>query len=149
MSRVKWVFVFAPVGAGLRACLAALFALMLTGSFIALTPPAGARPAGAGNARAVRPFGASPTPTQACGPAWRLVDSPNSGSSNNDLNSIAALSSADIWAVGNVESQTLTMHWDGSQWSIVPSPSAGTLYGVAAVSSTNVWAAGYTGDFPG
>src|SRR5439155_26740366 len=95
------------------------------------------------------PSGATPTPTQGCGPAWRLVDSPNSGSGNNDLYGIAALSATDIWAVGGAGSETLTMHWDGTQWSIVPSPSAGALYGVTALSSDNVWAAGYIGEFPG
>src|SRR5207248_4313678 len=54
-----------------------------------------------------------------------------------------------IWAVGDLVSQTLVLHWDGSSWSIVPSPSPGSsnyLRGVAAVSSNDVWAVGdYSG----
>lgn len=47
---------------------------------------------------------------------------------------------------------TLIEHWDGQQWSIVPSPDGKTganalneLQSVAAVSAQNVWAVGYTG----
>jgi hypothetical protein len=47
----------------------------------------------------------------------------------------------------NVVYQTLTEHWNGSQWSIVSSPNSGKysneLYGVVAVSANNIWAAGY------
>ena len=59
------------------------------------------------------------------------------------------LSSNDVWAVGYYtttnSTQTLTMHWDGSQWTIFPSPNPGTnnnLLGVTAISSNDVWAAG-------
>ncbi len=56
----------------------------------------------------------------------------------------------DIWAVGFSGSstlpQTLVEHWNGSQWSIVPSPNVGTnlnsLNGVTVVSANNVWAVG-------
>ena len=38
-------------------------------------------------------------------------------------------------------------HWNGTAWSVVPSPSPGTdgnyLNGVAAVSANDVWAVGY------
>src|SRR5439155_2801184 len=43
--------------------------------------------------------------------------------------------------------QTLTEHWDGSTWSIVPSPSQGTghnyLRSVAVVGTSDIWAVGY------
>src|SRR5205814_2185963 len=60
----------------------------------------------------------------------------------------------DVWAVGSRViisggfgiDQTLTEHWDGVQWSVVPSPNVGPnnnfLQDVAAVSSDDVWAAG-------
>ena len=39
------------------------------------------------------------------------------------------------------------MRWNGSTWSVVTSPNAGTgsnyLYGVAAVSVSDIWAVGY------
>ena len=86
--------------------------------------------------------------------AWNIVYSPNFGwSANNGLSSLAAISSDDIWAVGLVYSKivlssghTLTEHWNGSQWSIIPSANVGAysnhLYGVAAVSTHDVWAVG-------
>ena len=86
------------------------------------------------------------------GSAWSVVSSPNAGTSHNYLNGVAAVSANDVWAVGyyvngsNVD-QTLVEHWNGSAWSVVSSPNAGTgdndLYGVAAVSATDVWAVGY------
>jgi hypothetical protein len=40
--------------------------------------------------------------------------------------------------------QTLIEHWDGSSWSVIPSPSPGSsfLYGVAATSPSDAWAVG-------
>ncbi len=50
--------------------------------------------------------------------------------------------------------RTLTEHWNGKEWSIVPSPnssfpnvSATRLYGVDAMSTNDVWAVGYGEDF--
>src|SRR5437868_6117405 len=63
------------------------------------------------------------TPTPDCSPPWRLVDSPNPHSTENVLYGADAVSVNDIWAVGeHSANRTLTLHWDGSQWSIVPSP---------------------------
>src|SRR3712207_6854619 len=50
----------------------------------------------------------------------------NGGTSSNFVRGVAATSSTDVWAVGyyyegNV-ARSLTLHWNGSQWSIVPSP---------------------------
>ena len=54
-----------------------------------------------------------------------------------------------MWAVGSggtaSAKTTLTEHWDGSSWTLVPSPSPGTsdsLLSVSAVSATDVWAVG-------
>src|SRR5206468_2983857 len=41
--------------------------------------------------------------------------------------------------------QTLTVHWNGTQWTLVSSPSPGstaTLYGVSVVAADDVWAVG-------
>jgi hypothetical protein len=90
-----------------------------------------------------------------------IVPSPNVGDGVNHLLDIVAISSTDVWAVGyhccasSAPSGTLTMHWNGSEWSIVPSPSPNpgqynnTLEGVAALSSGDVWAAGYLQSCPG
>jgi hypothetical protein len=61
------------------------------------------------------------------------------------LNAVAAVSSSDVWAVGYLNDGTLIEHWDGTQWSIVPSPNGGTyseLFAVSVVSATNIWAVG-------
>jgi len=63
----------------------------------------------------------------------------------------AAFSSSDVWAVGTSgapgSALTLTEHWDGSSWSVVPSANASTtqnvLDAVAAVGNNDVWAVGY------
>lgn len=88
------------------------------------------------------------------GTTWSAVPVPDNGTSDNQLNAVSADATNDVWAVGNhiyvplFQTQTLIEHWDGSQWSIVPSPSITTsettdLLGVAAVSPTDVWAVGF------
>src|SRR6266567_1869052 len=69
-----------------------------------------------------------------------------------ELAGVAAVSSKDIWAVGghydSSSGQILSLieNWNGTSWSVVPSPNAGSvensLFGVAAISSTDVWAVG-------
>ena len=84
-----------------------------------------------------------------CG-GWHVVSSPSPGPAANDLYGTAAIASNDAWTVGEYGPpgggvNTLTEHWDGSQWSVIPSPTVGEgnyLYGVSAVSSRDVWAVG-------
>ena len=90
------------------------------------------------------------------GTNWRFFASPSPGSSANFLYSVDAVSATDIWAVGdmvalNVPVKTLVLHFNGSKWSVVPSPnvpgpnpgsSENRLTGVAAVSANDVWAVG-------
>ena len=72
------------------------------------------------------------------------------GSSQNTLTGVAVINANDIWAVGYAltsNNQTLTMHWNGSKSSIVPSPNGpygNWLSGVAALATNNVWAVGAT-----
>ncbi len=82
------------------------------------------------------------------GTQWSIVPSPDSGQASA-LYGITAISTDDVWAVGDyytgTKDQTLIEHWDGTQWSLVKSPNKSSfdeLYGVAAVSSTDVWAVG-------
>ena len=72
----------------------------------------------------------APAPADAgstCRPTWRQVPSPNP-SSSSFLRGVAAAGSRDIWTVGyeidDVSEYTLTLteHWDGTQWTTVPSP---------------------------
>jgi hypothetical protein len=97
------------------------------------------------------------------GTQWTTVPSPNAAEDGNILHAVHAISANDIWAVGEYDSvpdpnlsstKTLTMHWNGSSWSIVPSPNFGppqwgTLQDVTAVASNDVWAVGHSfGDPP-
>jgi len=92
------------------------------------------------------------------GNAWKMIPSPSPGTtkkcgtgySGNMLNGVAAVSTSDVWAVGEMcgygNMQTLTEHWNGSKWQVVSSPRIdhddSTLVAVAAASSNDVWAVG-------
>jgi hypothetical protein len=86
---------------------------------------------------------------------WTIVPSPNVGAGNNVLTGVAAHAANDVWAVGYDDDhsgsipirKTVWMHWDGTRWSVVPSPNVGssdnTLLGVIAPAGTSdVWAWG-------
>jgi hypothetical protein len=90
------------------------------------------------------------------GAQWQIFASPNQGSLGSALLGIAAIASKDVWAVGyyvtsqscGVLTQPLVEHWDGTQWSIVPSPhiagaGGGVLNAISATSASDVWAVGY------
>jgi hypothetical protein len=68
---------------------------------------------------------------------------------NGELNAVTAVSARDAWAVGNtnsVPSASLILHWNGSGWKRVASPTIGghvvLLTSVAATSASNAWVAG-------
>jgi len=92
------------------------------------------------------------TNTAACGLAWRSASIPLPPG-DSELDGVASVSANDVWAVGsytnNGVSQTLTMHWDGAIWNIIPSVNGlGTnswLSAVAAYASDDVWAVGAEG----
>jgi hypothetical protein len=110
--------------------------------------------------------GASPTNNRTLaarwtGAAWTTVATPNPSTNcqdgniqwaGNTLNAVASISATNAWAVGHgcYSVKTLAEHWNGSAWSIVPSPSFNTggdgivneLNGVAAISASDVWAVG-------
>jgi hypothetical protein len=83
------------------------------------------------------------------GSAWSAVANPGAGI----LNSVAAVSVQDAWAVGVKYSPVSSLqwlmveHWNGAQWSIVSAPIPGqtnsAFNGVAVQSANSVWAAGY------
>src|SRR5919202_2814954 len=63
------------------------------------------------------------------------------------LNGVAAVSAANVWAVGTRTGVgTLALNWDGSRWRIAATPLSATpfagLEDVAATSATDVWAVG-------
>jgi hypothetical protein len=62
-----------------------------------------------------------------------------------------AVSSTDVWATGERGSGTLIEHWDGTDWTLVPSPTppgklCNPLDGVAIVSAHDIWAVGSSQD---
>src|SRR5438034_3887702 len=69
------------------------------------------------------------------GVSWSIVPSPNP-TVYNELRAVTAAALNDVWAVGYhfvsslnpqvLGQQTLIEHWDGTSWSIVPSPNVGT-----------------------
>ena len=62
------------------------------------------------------------------GTAWSVVPSPNAGTGNNRLLDVDVVSANDVWAVGaynpvpGTGQKPLTLHWDGTQWSVVGNP---------------------------
>src|SRR5260370_21621251 len=83
------------------------------------------------------------TPGGAAAQAWTVVPSPSAG----QLNGAASVSANDVWAVGQTLAPgTLAQHWDGTAWSVVPTPNpvpgSDRLSAVAAVSASDVWAVG-------
>jgi len=105
----------------------------------------------------------TPTPVEANGTTsktaskngWTLVESPMRGSGDNSLGSVAGSSPDDLWTVGNFlpddpnanadATLSLAAHFDGTSWSIAPTPNAGpnfnTLFGVDATGG-QAWAVG-------
>jgi hypothetical protein len=90
------------------------------------------------------------------GAGWHIVETPKLDTSRDILSAATAVSSNDVWAVGERQDRrsgrfaTLIEHWDGQRWSVVSSPDPGTsgnhLYGIAAVSRDDVWAVGQRND---
>jgi len=87
-----------------------------------------------------------------CNSAWNTVASPNVGAARNNLNGIAAVAPNDVWSVGTYINgssvfQTLAEHWDGSAWSVSPTPNVGPgnnlFIAVTAIGPQDVWAVGY------
>jgi hypothetical protein len=85
------------------------------------------------------------------GTRWTAFPLPNVGVQENVLLGVSMPSPGRAWAVGyfvngEFQQQTLIQHFDGTTWSVVPSPSPGAeqniLFGVAAVSDSDVWAVG-------
>jgi len=88
-----------------------------------------------------------------CAPQWRIVPSPNSSElDDNTLLAVSASGPADAWAVGYLGGGsagflgTLTLHWDGTDWSVVDSPNVGAffnaLFSVTAIAPDDAWAVG-------
>lgn len=92
------------------------------------------------------------------GTAWSIIPSPNAaGTTQDTLTAVTAFSSTDAWAVGYAydgsgNQVTLTLHWDGSSWSVVPSPNTSAptnvIRGVSGSGPDDVWAVGAWDYYP-
>jgi hypothetical protein len=94
------------------------------------------------------------------GRAWWVVTSADAAPQRpgarpaDHLDAVTALGPADVWAVGGtidtvsgsgLDDRTVTQHWDGTRWTLVPSPSPfghNLLKAVAAGAGGEVWAFG-------
>jgi len=95
---------------------------------------------------------------------WSLVPSPSpTGATNSYLAGVHGDAANDVWAVGYANypastpgvtvAQTLIEHWNGTAWSIVPSPNFSTtladqLTSVTTIANNNAWAVGKTQTTP-
>ena len=86
------------------------------------------------------------------GASWSVVPSPNRGSDGDPLSGVSCVSLAACTAVGtksigvNFVPRTLIESWNGTSWSVVPSPNPGSgddLGGVSCVSAAACTAVGY------
>jgi hypothetical protein len=90
------------------------------------------------------------------GRAWKIIASPSPAAGGSELLGVTALSRTDVWAVGesrhnNGVQDSLTMQWNGSTWTTVPSPNGDrttTPLGATSLPGGIVWAVGGT-EFPG
>ena len=105
----------------------------------------------AGTVTGLGPASASAKPASAACHAWTGPQPPSPGTENNELEGVTVLSPCDAWTVGIVQdtdglNQTLTEHWDGTAWTVVPSPNVAgrnnILTAVRAESPTDIWAVG-------
>ena len=129
--------IFAPRSV---AGLSILLAGVLLGMFSVVASPSHFAP----RAPATVSGAVSPVPT------WAIATSPNLTDQN--FTAVTCVSASDCWAVGsysdsNFIQNTLVEHWNGTTWSIVPSPNAGSgqgnaLNGVTCTSTSNCWAVG-------
>lgn len=93
------------------------------------------------------------------GTAWSRMPVPNLGTNLDVLTSVSARSPGDVWAAGSYATattgnyRTMVLHWNGTTWTHVPSPSpAGPgqnafsdLAGISADSPGDAWAVGTYG----
>lgn len=93
--------------------------------------------------RTVMSAGAISSASAATVPGLQVVPSPAVAGT---LVATKAISDNDVWAVGYTSSGPLAEHWNGTSWSIVPTPkvSGGAFEGVSASGSNDVWAVGAT-----
>jgi hypothetical protein len=87
------------------------------------------------------------SPGGSCPARW--APTPIATPQDSFLQGVVTISETDAWAVGfrGHPFATLTEHWDGGSWTVVPSPNGTThrnvLYAVSATGPDDAWAVGY------
>jgi hypothetical protein len=85
------------------------------------------------------------------GSSWTDVEVPRVANRHHELSAVAAISSNDVWAVGDYRNvagpfRAVTYHWDGAAWSYIPNPIEDApqsgIDDVAASGPNDVWAIG-------
>jgi hypothetical protein len=73
--------------------------------------------------------GATPLVSNWDGSKWRSVPLSGAFQANDQLNAVHAIAPSDVWVAGSRRytlgghyRKTLTAHWDGNSWTVVPSP---------------------------
>lgn len=88
------------------------------------------------------------------GESWSAVYTPPSQSqSQYTLRSIDEITPQNVWVVGELQtgglaSHPLTLHWDGSSWTVINAPDAvaggkNALTSLSGISASDVWAVGF------
>jgi hypothetical protein len=87
------------------------------------------------------------------GTSWSVVPSPSTSPTGNFLSGVSCSDQTHCMAVGSAQvgtngQQTLIESWDGTSWSVVPSPDVATstyeeLFGVSCTSPTDCTAVGF------
>jgi hypothetical protein len=88
--------------------------------------------------------------------SWTSTLPPSPGTGDNQFFGVTALSACNVWAVGAYRAVptgpllSLAEHWNGTAWTVVPTPNPGTstnfLRAVSAFSASNIWAVGHADD---
>ena len=86
------------------------------------------------------------------GGKWHVATVPQPGRQRDMLFAAAAVSARDVWVAGDAEGsngvfRTLVEHFNGSRWSVMPTPNPGAGRAITCTRSTrsaadNVWAVG-------
>ncbi|MFL6075949.1 MAG: hypothetical protein ACJ73S_21385 [Mycobacteriales bacterium] len=87
------------------------------------------------------------------GTRWSTVANPLAGQPDTTLNVVKALSPTDVWAAGwrgdgNGTFATLVEHWNGTEWTVLPTPPGANRAGIRALSASgpdDVWISGAQG----
>lgn len=93
---------------------------------------------------------------------WQFANSANTPANLQTLTGVAVVSDKNVWAVGvaggvifeptsfyrnsSATSTPMIEHWNGQQWSIIPTPQIQTqsaLVSISAYSASDIWAVGY------